>query len=127
MCGNRKKIRRKCRIHLYRLPSGKRSLYWHIKRVNYQTARLKRSHIKIPEIPSPAPVHEWVTSDDGLLEPQWCDGDILPQEVVDIIQPDAAEDRGDSDEGDDDEGSDSEEDADDPDSNPDSDYSDSDM
>ena len=63
----------------------------------------------------------------GLLEPQWCDGDILSQEVVDIIQPDAAEDSGDSDEGDDDEGSDSEEDADDPDSNPDSDYSDSDM
>ena len=124
MCGNKRKINRKCKVELYRLPPCKRSLYPHIRRVNYQLGRLKRSHIKIPEIPSPAPEHGWLISDDGVLEPQWTDGDILPQELVDILKPvhaDTEDSDNSSEEGDSDE---EREDIDGADSAPDTDYSD---
>ena len=55
MCGNKNKITKKCKLDLYRLPPCKRSLYPHIKRVNFQTGRLKLSHVKIPEMPSTRP------------------------------------------------------------------------
>ena len=47
--------------------------------------------MKIPEIPSPAPDHGWLISEDGLLEPQWTSGDILPQQLVDVINPASAD------------------------------------
>lgn len=125
MCGNKNKISSKCKSDLHRLPPCKRSLYPHIKRVNYQTGRLKRSHIKIPDIPCPAPDHGWVRSEDGLLEPEWTHGDILPQQIVDIVKPvgaDTEEDSEDSSEVESENEGDNNVD-----SAPDTDYSDSDL
>ena len=106
---------------------NKRSLYPHIRRVNYQVARLKRSHIKVPVIPFPAPDHGWVTSDDGVLEPEWTEGDILPQELVDIVKPASANTVEDSEDSSDEGESEGGENHDDTDSAPDTDYSDSDL
>ena len=131
MFGNKNKMTCKCKLDIYWLPPCKRSLYPHIKRVNFQTGRLKLSHVKIPEIPSPAPDHGWLISEDGLLEPQWTSGDILPQQLVDVINP-ASADSGaghESEEDSDDESRDSSagESSVESDSAPDSDYSDSDL
>ena len=120
MCGNKNKITRKSKIYLYRLPPCKLSLYPHINRENFQTGRLKLSHVKCPQVPSPSPDHGWLISEDGLLEPQWTSGDILPQQLVDVINPASGADHvSDS--------SDGESNEVESDSAPDSDYSDSDL
>ena len=90
MCGNKKKLTRKSRLDLYKLPPCKNSLLPDVKRKNFQLNRLKQSHVPIPDIPSPSPDHGWIITEGGLLEPQWSAGDILPQSVIDVMQNESA-------------------------------------
>ena len=70
------------------LPPCSKSLQQHILRTNYQVSIWKRSHIRFPVIPKPTEGNGWVISDSGFMEPKWVEGDpnILPQEIVDVLQ-----------------------------------------
>lgn len=67
------------------LPPCKRSLKQHIQRVNYQVGIWRRAHIPNPTIPKASPAHGW-KMEDGILQPIWYEGEILPKELVDIVQ-----------------------------------------
>ena len=66
------------------LPPCREALEQHIRRVNYQVAIWKRSHIANPDIPPATDSHGW-TIIDGKLEPLWYDGDMLPKQLTDIV------------------------------------------
>ena len=123
MCGNKKTISRKHRVDLYRLPPCKNSLKPHVDRVIFQLKRLKLSNVKKPDIPNPAPDHGWIVSESGHLEPKWTDGDILPQQMVDILAAQNNDADSESDSSDDDREDSSDEEGDES-SGPDSDWSD---
>ena len=55
------------------------------QRVNYQVGIWKRAHIHNPDIPIATDNHSWTTA-DGDFEPLWYDGDMLPQQLVDIAE-----------------------------------------
>ena len=64
------------------LPPCRRSLKHHIERVNYQVYIWKQAHIPNPHIPNPDR-HGWSVADEK-IEPIWFEGDVLPQQLVDI-------------------------------------------
>ena len=72
-------------IDFANLPPCRRSLEQHIKRANYQAAIWKRAHIAKPDIPSPSNGHGW-TIQDGILEPLWFEGDVLPRRLADLVE-----------------------------------------
>jgi len=45
---------------------------------------MKRAHIPKPDIPNPTEVHGW-TVEDGHIQPKWSAKNVLPIELVDII------------------------------------------
>jgi len=47
--------------------------------------RKKRGHIANPDLPDASDGHGW-TMCDGTLEPLWFDGDVLPQQLTDIVE-----------------------------------------
>ena len=71
-------------IDLSLLPSCRDSLYMHIKRANYQTLLWNSAQERFPGIPEPIG-HGWTTDDKGKLTYDWACGDIMPQELIDII------------------------------------------
>ena len=76
------------------LPPCRSTLQMHIKRVNYQTLLWKKSTISFPDL-RPAEEHGWKVTLDGDLDYNWCAGDIVPQDLVDILssyQPEGDED-----------------------------------
>jgi hypothetical protein len=70
------------------LPPCKKSLQQHILRVNYQIGIWKRAHVQFPEIPKPNEGHGWIISASNRMEPQWAANpeDILPQQMVDVLE-----------------------------------------
>ena len=72
-------------IDLANLPPCKLCLIQHINRSNYQVGVWKHAHIAKPEIPSPLAGHGW-TMVDGHIEPLWIEGDIMPQELADMLE-----------------------------------------
>ena len=71
-------------IDLSLLPPCRASLRMHIKRANYQALVWNTAHDNFPDIPSPFG-HGWTKDEHGSLEYQWTEGDILPQELADIV------------------------------------------
>lgn len=67
------------------LPPCRKCLVQHVRRVNYQVAVWKSSHIAKPNIPQASERHGW-TRVDGVLEPLWIEGQVLPQRLADILQ-----------------------------------------
>ena len=59
------------------LPPCRRCLIQHVRRVNYQLSIWKNSHIAQPNIPVASERHGW-TRVNGVLEPLWVDGQVLP-------------------------------------------------
>ena len=86
MCGSKGKITKKCKLDLYKLPPCYNSFKPHLLRANYQARRLKLSDSTCPEIPQPQEGHGWVCIDDKTVEPQWTDGPILPDNLVDLLE-----------------------------------------
>ena len=66
-----------------KVPPCRKSLEQHIRRVNYQVAIWKRSHVPKPDVPVPNESHGW-TLVDGKLEPLWFDGTAIPKELFNI-------------------------------------------
>ncbi len=67
------------------LPPCQDCLHQHTRRVNYQVAIWKQSHIPLPTTPEPTDGHGW-TLEEGTLEPLWTSGEIIPPELVNILQ-----------------------------------------
>ena len=57
----------------------------HIKCVNYQVAIWKHLHIHNPVIPPSTVENGWVMVEEN-IEPNWCDGDVLPAQMADILE-----------------------------------------
>lgn len=57
-----------------------------MKRVNFQVGILKRAHIAKPDIPDPIEGHGWTFDENGMMVPTWTDSDIMPVELVDILE-----------------------------------------
>lgn len=72
-------------VDMSTLPPCKRCLIQHIRRVNYQVAIWQRAHEPHPTIPPPTENHGW-TEKDGMLEPLWIQGDVLPTMLIDILE-----------------------------------------
>ena len=83
-------------IDLGKLPPCRNCLEQHIRRANYQAAVWKRSHIADPNIPDDMQEHGW-TYTDGVMEPLWISGDILPKKSIGSLQEALEEDSDDED------------------------------
>ena len=86
MIGEDETLHNKSKVDLSRLPPCKDSLYPHIQRVNYLLACYKRAIEPIFERPKPDDENQgWILGEEGLLEPLWSRGAILPTCLVDIL------------------------------------------
>ena len=65
------------------LPPCKDALRMHIRCANYQALIWYQADQTVQNLP-PADGHGWCTT-DGKLEIKWTEGDMLPQELVDIM------------------------------------------
>ena len=96
-CGqNSDKLDVKKNIDLAKLPPPRRCLREHIKRTNYQVAIWKRANIAIIDAPEASEDNGWVLV-DGRLEPCWCDGEIIPTKMADILLENIEENTSDDD------------------------------
>ena len=58
----------------------------HIYRTNYRLAIHKRADQPIVEAPKPFDEKQgWIKNEEGLLEPIWSTGSIIPNNLVDVI------------------------------------------
>ena len=70
------------------IPPPKTSLLEHCKRVNFEVGKWKRSHIQYPFIPSPFADNGWRQEENGILQPVWYQGDMLPQSIINELSSD---------------------------------------
>ena len=88
-CNDNDQIDLKKSIDLNTLPPCQSSLHQHIKRAVYQTGVWKRANENFIELP-PAEENGWsVTSDTNHLEPLWCEGPVLPEDLFDLMEDDS--------------------------------------
>jgi len=73
-------------VDIGKLPPYRRSLSQHIWRANHRVGTWKRAHIPEPTIPKASQGHGWEEIEDGCMDPLWCDGDVFPRELLDIVQ-----------------------------------------
>ena len=66
------------------LPPCRKSLRLHIQRCNYQTLIWNKANEPNPAIPSPAG-HGWLINSRGKLDIAWVDENILPTELIDVL------------------------------------------
>lgn len=57
-----------------------------MKRVNFQVGIWKLPHIPKPDIPDPVQGHGWTIDENGMMVLKWTDADIMPVELVDILE-----------------------------------------
>ena len=87
MVGENEVLTSKSRVDLSRLPPCRDSLVPHIGRVNYRLANYKRAHKSIFWRPNPYdPGQGWEKTEEGILEPVWSSGLVLPPSLVDLLQ-----------------------------------------
>ena len=58
----------------------------HLNRANYQVGIWKRAHIAKPDISSPLNGHGWTHDENGEMIPKWTDGEIMPVQLVDVLE-----------------------------------------
>ena len=83
-CGNKDGIDYTKNVDIGTFPPCKDSLTEHVRRVNYQVAIWKQALLAQPEIPDPSDNHGWIWK-ENILEPKWTSGNILPQQIVDVL------------------------------------------
>jgi len=71
-------------LDLSLLPLCRDSLQRHILRCNYVVLMWKQSHLAYPQLPK-ATVSGWKLDCSGKLEIEWNAGDIMPQDLIDVI------------------------------------------
>ena len=88
------------KVDLVRLPPCRNSLILHVQRVNHRLGCYKKADTPIFDRPKPdEPGQGWTKNSEGVLEPLWCLGPILPISLVDLLQaePDIMEEDEDDD------------------------------
>ena len=86
MVGEDERLTSKSRIDLGRLPPCYSTLKPPIQRVNHRVALYKRAAQAIIEKPKAFEQDQgWTVTDDGILEPNWSCGKVLPAALVDIL------------------------------------------
>ena len=55
-----------------------------IKMCKLSNCNLEKAHLPEYDIPAPTDGHGWDIN-EGVLEPKWNSGDILPQNIVDLL------------------------------------------
>ena len=83
-CGSEDKITNNRNVGISNMLPCSDSLREHVRRVNYQVAIWKRACVTKPDVPNPSTGHGWILK-DNILEPLWTSGNILPQQMVDIL------------------------------------------
>jgi hypothetical protein len=66
------------------LPPCQSSLVMHAKRANYVAHIWRNSHVAYPNIPTPEG-YGWKCNAEGCLQIQWSEGDIMPQQLIDVL------------------------------------------
>ena len=73
-------------VNISLLPPSRESLRMHIRRDNYQTLIWKKSRGPNTKYPPAGPDrHGWTIDNNGQLEIFWTAGNLMPQELADVI------------------------------------------
>lgn len=92
MVGEDEKLSIKSKVDLTRLPPCRSALKPHIQRVNHRAALYKRAHEPIVEKPKAYDEGQgWMKTAEGVLEPLWSYGAVLPNSLVDLLDTDDTE------------------------------------
>ena len=92
MVGEDEQLTTKSKVDLSHLPPCRDNLIPHIQRVNHRLAIYKQAHVPIFWSPKPYdPGQGWKINVDGVLEPVWSCGPILPSTLIDLIEKTAEE------------------------------------
>ena len=83
-CGSDDKITNNRYVSISNMLPCSDSLREHVQRVNYKVAIWKQARVTKPDVPNPSTGHGWILK-DNILEPLWTSGNILPQQMVDIL------------------------------------------
>ena len=87
MVGENEKLTMKSKIDFSRLPPCKGNLIPNISRVNYRLSTYKNADKNILFCPkSYDPNQGWEKNEQGVLEPIWCCGPILPPSLIDLLK-----------------------------------------
>ena len=86
MVGVNEQLTLRSKVDLSRLPPSRNCLIPHIQRTNYRLACIKQANHAIHWTPKPYESEQgWKRSDNGLIEPVWSCGAILPPSLVDVL------------------------------------------
>ena len=86
MVGVDEKLTSDSKIDLSRLPPCRDCLIPHIQRVNLRLASFKRANLAFYGSPKPYDTEQgWQKCENGILEPVWSSGAVLPSSLVDIV------------------------------------------
>ena len=92
MVGDDDKLNAKSKVDLTRLPPCRDNLVPHVQRVNHRLAHYKRARTPTYTSPHPCdPEQGWERTEEGLIEPVWSRGPLLPQSLIDILQQSSEE------------------------------------
>ncbi|KAK2189067.1 hypothetical protein NP493_115g02000 [Ridgeia piscesae] len=84
--GEDEKLTFNSKIDLVRLPPCHSALKPHLQRVNHHIPLYKRAEEAILEKPKPYDDEQgWIRTEDGVLEPVWSCGPVLPNSLVDLL------------------------------------------
>ena len=83
-CDSQNKVDPKKSVDLATFPPCLASLEQHIRRCNYQVAIWRHANENIQELPA-ATDHGWVSVGE-VLEPLWCLGDVLPEDLSELVE-----------------------------------------
>ena len=87
MKGDDERLTTKSRVDLSRLPPCRDSLSAHIHSVNHRLALYKRADEPLIEKPNPFDESQgWEKTDDGMIEPIWFYGPVLPPTLIDLLE-----------------------------------------
>lgn len=93
MVGEDQTLSLKSKVDMVRLPPCQDSLIPHIQRVNHRVACYKRAAEPIYERPRPYDEGQgWLKTEEGMVEPVWSIGPILPPSLLDLLDSDGTED-----------------------------------
>ena len=87
MVGENEQLTIKSKVDLSQLPPCRDNLVPHISRVNHRLACYKRADKPIFWCPKPYdPGQGWEKTKEGILEPVWSCGPILPPSLIDLLE-----------------------------------------
>ncbi|XP_063959228.1 uncharacterized protein LOC135154916 [Lytechinus pictus] len=87
MVGDDERLTSKSKVDLSRLPPCRDNLVPHINRVNHRLAHYKRAEEMIFYSPKPYdPGQGWEKTKEGILQPIWSCGPILPPSLIDLLE-----------------------------------------